>query len=89
VWAVLGAPPAVADEIFNVADDGAASKAEITAWIAAQIGVRVPRFTGEPVAGRHAVTPDRVIANQKLKTMLGWQPHYSSFREGYANLLSR
>jgi nucleoside-diphosphate-sugar epimerase len=89
VWAVLGAPPAVADEIFNVADDGAASKAEITAWLAAQIGVPVPRFTGEPAAGRRAVTPDRVIANRKLKTMLGWQPHYPSFREGYANLLSR
>jgi nucleoside-diphosphate-sugar epimerase len=89
MWAVLGAPPLVANEIFNVADDNAASKAEITAWLAAQLGVSAPRFTGEPAAGRRTVTPDRIIANTKLKTRLGWQPRYRSFREGYANLLSR
>jgi nucleoside-diphosphate-sugar epimerase len=87
MWAVLGAPPKVANEIFNVTDDGAALKGEITEWLAAQIGVPVPRFTGEPAAGRRAATPDRIIANTKLKTLLGWQPHYPSYKEGYAETI--
>jgi len=89
VWAVFGAPPAVADQIFNVADDRAATKAEIVEWLAARLGLAAPRFTGEPAAGRRAVTPDRVIVNDKLKAVLGWRPRYPSYREGYANLLSR
>jgi hypothetical protein len=35
------------------------------------------------------VTPDRVIANEKLKATLGWRPQFATFREGYENLLSR
>jgi nucleoside-diphosphate-sugar epimerase len=77
----------VANEIFNVADDGAASKAEIAVWLAAQLGLPAPRFTGEPAAGRRTVTPDRIIANTKLKTTLGWRPRYPSFREGYAETI--
>jgi nucleoside-diphosphate-sugar epimerase len=88
MWAALGAPPKVANEIFNVADDGTALKGEITTWLAAQLGVPAPRFTGEPAAGRRTVTPDRIIANTKLKTVLGWQPHYPSFREGYRQILT-
>ena len=89
VWAVFGAPAVLTDGIFNVADDGAATKAEVTAWLAGQLGVPVPRFTGTPAGGRHAVTPDRIIANGKLKAALGWSPRFPTFREGYANLLSR
>jgi nucleoside-diphosphate-sugar epimerase len=87
MWAALGAPSSVANEIFNVADDGTALKGDITTWLAAQLGVPAPRFTGEPAAGRRTVTPDRIIANTKLKTVLGWQPHYPSFREGYAGII--
>jgi nucleoside-diphosphate-sugar epimerase len=88
LWAALGAPPKVANEIFNVADDGAASKGEIATWLAAQLGGPAPRFTGEPAAGRRTVTPDRIIANTKLKTMLGWWPSYPTFREGYREILT-
>lgn len=88
IWAAFGAAPEIRDELFNVADDGAATKGEITAWLARQIGVPPPRFTGEPTAGRRAVTPDRIIANAKLKAMLGWRPRYPSFREGYTAILS-
>jgi len=89
VWTGFGAPPAVANEIFNVADDGAATKAEIVGWLAERLGLPAPRFTGEPAAGRRSVTPDRIIANGKLKAGLGWRPLYPSYREGYAKLLSR
>lgn len=87
IWAAFGAPPAIRNEILNLADDGAAAKTAITSWIAAQLGLAPPRFTGEPAAGRRAVTPDRIIANAKAKALLGWAPRYRSFREGYAPLL--
>ena len=86
VWAALN--NAAADrEIFNVADDGAAPKAEIVNWLAGRLGVPEPRFTGVPAAGRRVVTPDRIIENAKIKSVLGWRPHYPSFREGYAAIL--
>jgi nucleoside-diphosphate-sugar epimerase len=84
----LTAPTSVANEIFNVADDGGARKAEVVTWLAGELGLPLPKFTGLPLGDRRGVTPDRVIANRKLKTMLGWRPRYSTFREGYANLLS-
>ncbi|HWZ95730.1 MAG TPA: NAD-dependent epimerase/dehydratase family protein [Opitutaceae bacterium] len=88
MWSAFGAPPVVANEIFNVADDGAALKGVVAAWLAAQTGLPAPRFTGEPAAGRRTVTPDRIIANTKLKTKLGWRPRYPTFREGYKEILT-
>ncbi|MEZ0217660.1 MAG: NAD-dependent epimerase/dehydratase family protein [Rariglobus sp.] len=87
VWAACEAPAGVEDGVFNVADDGAAPKSELAAWLAMKLGVPRPRFTGEPAAGRRRVTPDRVIANDKIKRVLGWRPVYPSFREGYAAIL--
>jgi len=89
IWACFAAPEAVRDEVFNVADDGAAPKREIADWLASRLGVAAPRFTGEPAGGRRAVTPDRIIANAKLKSALGWQPRFPTYRAGYENLLSR
>ena len=48
---------------------------------------RAPPFNGEAASGRRAVTPDRVIANGKIKHALGWQPEFPTFREGYAGSL--
>ena len=88
IAACLMAPPAIANEVFNVADDSRARKAEIAAWLAARLGLPEPRFSGVPAGNRRTLTPDRVIGNAKLKARLGWQPRYPTFREGYANLLS-
>lgn len=88
VAACITSPAAIADEVFNVTDDGRARKAGIVNWLAGQLGLAPPRFSGGPAGGRRMVTPDRVILNEKLKMKLGWQPRYSTFREGYANLLS-
>jgi nucleoside-diphosphate-sugar epimerase len=88
IWAAFASPPEVAGGIFNVADDAPATKAEVAAWLASRLGAAAPRFTGEPVAGaRRAVTPDRVIANGKIRRELGWRPQFPSFREGYAQIL--
>ena len=89
IAACFAAPAAVANEVINLADDGAATKAEIVSWLASTLGLAAPTFTGEPVEGRGMGTPDRVILNRKAKTLLGWKPRYPTFREGYAKLLSR
>ncbi|MBC7368894.1 MAG: NAD-dependent epimerase/dehydratase family protein [Undibacterium sp.] len=86
VWAVWGAGPGA--HIFNVADDGAATKGEIVTWLAERIGVAVPVFSGVPAGGRRAVTPDRIIANGKLKAERGWRASCPTFREGYEKILS-
>jgi nucleoside-diphosphate-sugar epimerase len=88
VLACAAAPATVADRTFNLADDGAARKHEIVGWVAAQLGLPVPRFTGAPAGGRRAVTPDRIIVNAAAKAALGWRPRYPTYREGYASLLS-
>lgn len=89
VAACLTAPSSIADEVFNVADDGRATKGEIVAWLAERLRLPAPVFSGAPAGGRRQITPDRVISNRKLTTLLGWRPRHSTFREGYASLLSR
>lgn len=88
VWAVFQAPAVVTGGIFNVADDGAATKTEIVGWLANRLGIPAPRFNGEPAQSRRRTPPDRIIANAKLKAELGWRPVFPSFREGYAALLA-
>ena len=87
VLAAFSAPAEIRNEIFNVADDNAASKAEVAGWLAAQLGRGVPVFTGAGVPGRRVATPDRVIANDKIKAVLGWAPRYPDYRAGYRPLI--
>ena len=83
IWAALEAPIELCGGVFNVADDGAATKADVAAFLAGKLGLPAPLFTGASAPGRRRVTPDRVIANDKIKQVLGWQPQYPTFREGY------
>lgn len=78
-----GCPP----EIFNLADEGCATKGEVVAWLAERLGVALPRFTGLPAGGRRAVPPDRIIDASRARTLLGWLPRHRSFRDGYAEVL--
>lgn len=87
VWARGAEAKAVAD-VFNVADEGAATKGEVVAWLAARLGVAMPRFTGLPAGGRRMVTPDRIIDASKARAVLGWRPRRPTFREGYAEVLA-
>jgi nucleoside-diphosphate-sugar epimerase len=88
IWAAFEAAADVAGGVFNVADDTPTLKREIVAWLAQQLGVPAPVFSGAPAAGRRAVTPDRLIVNAKLKSVLGWKLCYPTFREGYKNMLA-
>lgn len=89
LWSAWAARPQSAHHVFNVVDDHPTPKGEVTAWLAAKLGVQPPKFTGAPAAGRRAVTPDRIVVNARLKTELSWAPRFPSFREGYETLLSR
>lgn len=88
IWAAFGASDEIEGGILNVADDGAVTKAELAGYLAHQLGLPPPTFTGLPMSGRRRVTPDRVIANRRLKSVLGWRPQYPTFREGYKKMLA-
>jgi len=89
VLACLLAPSQVEGGVFNVADDGAAAKSEVVAWLAQRLGVAMPGFAGVALSGRRPVTPDRLIMNHAAKVRLGWQPRYPTFREGFDSFMSR
>ncbi len=88
IWAAFAAPAALGNLVLNVADDGAATRAELADWLAARLNRPPPRFTGEVPIGRARVSHDRLIVNERLKATLGWRPRFPTFREGYENLLS-
>lgn len=87
IWASFRAPSTVANEVFNVCDDAAATKTEVVDWLAARVGVPTPSFSGTTAEGRRRITPDRIIVNRKIKSLLGWQPRFPSYREGYQGIL--
>ena len=83
IWTAFAAPAAIGNLIFNVADDGAATRAELAAWLAARLGRPAPRFTGEVPSDRARGAHDRLIINERLKATLGWRPRFPTFREGF------
>ncbi len=88
VEAALRAPPGVPGGIYNLADDGAATRGEVVAWLAARMGVPPPVFTGEDGPRREGPAPDRIIRSQHARDLLGWRPAYPDFRAGYAGFVS-
>ena len=90
ILACLGAPGEIGSEIFNVADDAPASRAEVVRWLADQLGRPMPAFDQSVTARRGgAPMPDRVISNENIRRVLGWQPRHPDYRAGYEKLLSR
>ena len=58
-------------KVLNLADEGAATKGEVAAWLAERLGLAMPRFTGLPAGGRRAVTPDRIVEASRARAELG------------------
>lgn len=87
VFAALEAPPSVRDQVFNVADDAPATKQEVTSWLAAKVGKTAPAAGGPTPVVRSSSVPDRLIANDRIKSVLGWRPRHPTFREGYGQIL--
>lgn len=76
--------------VYNIVDDDPAPVAEWLPALAAAIGTRPPRhvpvWVARLFAGEHGVvmmTEVRGASNAKAKRDLGWQPQYSSWREGF------
>jgi nucleoside-diphosphate-sugar epimerase len=92
VGAILAALKGVAPSgIYNIADDGPATKETVLNYLAEKLGLPVPAFDPSNIPPRlkrrGGRMPDRLVSNRKAKTQLGWQPKYSSYREGYAELI--
>jgi nucleoside-diphosphate-sugar epimerase len=89
ILACLTARTSVGSGIFNVADLAPASRGEVVAWLAGQLGCPVPGFDGTAGVRRGGVPmPDRTISSAKLQRTLGWSPKYPDYRAGFMNLLS-
>jgi 2-alkyl-3-oxoalkanoate reductase len=77
--------------LYNVVDD---EPAPVREWLPAAAGaigarqpMRLPRWLGRIAAGEAAVVmmdEVRGASNAKAKRELGWQPRYSSWRQGFA-----
>jgi nucleoside-diphosphate-sugar epimerase len=76
--------------IYNIVDDEPAPVREWLPALAAALGAkapyRVPKWLALPLAGRVIVTmmtAARAGSNAKAKRVLGWQPSYPSWRQGF------
>ena len=90
IWAALESPPEIVGRIFNVSDGQPVLRQELVNWLAGEISVEPPSFSGIANPGRTAPgtqLPNRKIDNVRIREELGWEPRYPSFREGYADLL--
>lgn len=90
VLACFAAPPAIANEVFNLSDGAPATRAELVGWLAGQLSLPPPVFDGAVPSARKGgePTPDRVIVAEKIRRTLGWAPACADFRAGYAPLLT-
>jgi 2-alkyl-3-oxoalkanoate reductase len=77
--------------IYNIVDDEPAPVREWLPVLASALGAepprRIPRWLGRLAAGELAtlmMTDARGASNAKAKRELGWQPHYASWRLGFA-----
>lgn len=83
-----------ASGIYNIVDD---EPAEVSVWLpelARAIGARppyrVPAWLARPLIGEamlEMLTSARGSSNAKAKRVLGWQPIYASWREGFRRAL--
>jgi 2-alkyl-3-oxoalkanoate reductase len=78
--------------LYNVVDDEPAPVREWLPAAAAAVGarkpMRLPRWVGRLAGGEAAVVmmnEVRGASNTKAKRELGWQPRYSSWRQGFVN----
>ncbi len=91
VAAVEGGKPG----IYNIVDDDPAPVSEWLSTLARVLGAkqpfRIPAWRGRLAAGEHVVvmmTALRGASNQKAKHELGWQPRWTSWKDGFRYGLS-
>lgn len=88
--AIESGPPG----IYNLADDLPAPQNDVVEYGCRVLGLPVPPLRtleelGLSPAARAFYAENRRVANGKARRLLGWRPHYSSYREGLAALLGQ
>jgi len=75
-----------AGEIYNVVDDEPVTQLDFFRWLAADLGKAMPQFVqpDERVERKRGLTNKR-ISNARLKSQLGYEFKYPTFREGCGN----
>lgn len=78
--------------VYDIVDDDPAPAAEWLPALAAAVGAKPPRripvWLARRVAGEavtRMMTDGRGVSNAKAKRELGWQPRWSSWRDGFAH----
>ncbi len=74
--------------IFNVADDAPVAQRDFWEWLATRLDKPLPPPAGLDAGRKRGVTNKRV-SNARLKSILGCTLRYPTFREGYAQEISR
>jgi 2-alkyl-3-oxoalkanoate reductase len=81
--------------IYNVVDSDPAPAADWLPYLASVAGakppLRVPAWLGRLLAGEFVVTQmtsARGSSNDKARKILGWEPRYASWREGFRDWVS-
>jgi nucleoside-diphosphate-sugar epimerase len=88
VFACLAALETVGSQIFNLADTAPAKREEVVRWLAGQLQRPMPVFDGVPGTRRGGEPmPDRVIASDKIQSVLGWRPQYADYKAGFGAIL--
>jgi nucleoside-diphosphate-sugar epimerase len=92
--AIVAALAQAGPKLYNVVDDDPAPVSEWLPVYARELSAPAPRsipaWIARPLAGRTAVvgmTEMRGASNARIKRELGWQPKYTSWREGFARAL--
>jgi nucleoside-diphosphate-sugar epimerase len=77
-------------EIYNAVDDEPVTQWDLLAWLAATLNKTMPPMVpvDEAALRRRGVASKR-ISNQKLKSELGYQFKFRTFREGFSHELQR
>jgi len=72
-------------EIYNAVDDEPVTQRDFFVWLAAKLGKPMPPAVPEDaeITRKRGVTNKR-ISNRKLRSALGYEFKFSTFREGYA-----
>ncbi len=78
-----------AGETYNVVDDEPVSQRALFEWLSAKLGRPLPAAAPEDAVARKRGVTNKAVSNLKLKTKLGWELHYPTFREGFAAELAR
>ncbi|MBC2604711.1 NAD-dependent epimerase/dehydratase family protein [Pelagicoccus albus] len=83
--------------VYGVVDDRPVLKQELVSWLAGELGLEVPVFTGQAdQSGRSARRlgesgrpANRRIRNTLICETTGWRPRFSDYRLGFGDLMER